>query len=248
MTLDKLSSKIENTSEEITLESIWEWFLAHRELAREYLFKAGRPEVIYWNALRGEFVSLVSPGGRILDIGSGMSDDSSVFAQGGFKVVSADKNPNRFKIRRYGGDVAKVLMNLRDLALAPESFDGILMGNVLMFLFEYQDKIRALSQSLVCMKPGAAILICDEFFPVEFLDNPVNENFQIPEAQAKIKLGLESCWRSGINCSLLVRAIVEILGFEIIKECVSVEIPEKAGFNTGDGFCVILARKPVASR
>jgi hypothetical protein len=75
-----------------------------------------------------------------------------------------------------------------------------------------------------------------------------SQNFQIPEAQAQIKLGLESCWRSGINCSLLVRAIVEILGFEIIKECVSVEIPEKAGFNTGDGFCVILARKPVASR
>lgn len=72
------------------------------------------------------FASLITKGGKILDVGCGSGRDSTFFSEEGFKVIGLDISEKLLEIARVAAPKAKFYSaDMRHLSFEKEMFDGI---------------------------------------------------------------------------------------------------------------------------
>jgi ubiquinone/menaquinone biosynthesis C-methylase UbiE len=103
-------------------------------------------------------------GGRILDAGVGTGLNIPYYPEGA-EIIGGDLSPKMLtyaetRARKHGRDIALMSMDLRQIALPDDHFDGIVSAFVFCTLAD-QDRLAALRElSRVC-KPDGAIRILD---------------------------------------------------------------------------------------
>lgn len=122
-------------------------------------FDGERPKHLLERAWLDRFLSLVEPGGLVLDLGCGGGDPiAGHIMERGFDVVGIDASEAMLAIarRRFpAGDWRRGDMRRLDL---PESFDGIIGWDSFFHLTpgEQRDTLRRIGEH---MKPGAALML-----------------------------------------------------------------------------------------
>lgn len=111
------------------------------------------PEVLH------DFVDLISPGGKILDVGCAYGRDLRIFADMGFEVVGIDFSQSLI-------DKAQVLvpeaelhcMDMNNFTSEPDSFDGIWACASLLHL-RSKDMRPMLEKFYQALKPGGVLYV-----------------------------------------------------------------------------------------
>lgn len=125
--------------------------------AEEYIVKIQRyaPEVE-----RETFVSLVTPGGKILDAGCGSGRDANYFAAKGFSVTGFDLSEKLLKYARDHavGKTSFLKMDLRKIEFEDESFDGIWASASLLHL-RRDEIVPVLAKFHALLRPGGILML-----------------------------------------------------------------------------------------
>ena len=118
-------------------------------------FDAERPKALHERSWLDRFLSLVVPGGRVLDLGCGAGDPiADYIARRGFEVVGVDASPSMLEIARErfpDGDWRRA--DMRELELS-ERFDGVIAWNSFFHLMP--DVLGRIARH---MNAGAALMV-----------------------------------------------------------------------------------------
>jgi len=172
--------------------------------------------VVPWNIYREEFLRLTKKGDRVLDVGVGNGSDSAYFLNQGRTVVSVDLSVNQLKTTILKSiNNAKVQMDLSRLAFADNSFDAIWLANVIIFAKNAKDRVTIAKRCASILRPGGIMFLCDNFFPSS------------RELEALMS-------NEDVHFSSRVRKVFD-RDFEVLKEEVGVDIPEKRIFTFEGG-------------
>jgi trans-aconitate methyltransferase len=127
-----------------------------RQAAR---FDAERPKGLHERAWLDRFLSLVVPGGRVLDLGCGAGDPIAGYMRSrGFGVVGFDASHAMLAIARArdpSGDWRHGDMRTLDLG---ERFDGVIAWNSFFHLMPDEQR-EVLVRIARHLKPGAALMV-----------------------------------------------------------------------------------------
>lgn len=122
-------------------------------------FDAERPKGLHERSWIDRFLRLVSPGGRILDLGCGAGDPIAEYmTDSGFNVVGVDASRAMLVIARDRYPARDWRhMDMRKLEL-PERFDGIISWNAFFHLTgdEQRDVLVRIGEH---MRPGAGLML-----------------------------------------------------------------------------------------
>lgn len=110
-----------------------------------------------------EFLALLPPRGRVLEVGCGPGDDAARVAGEGFRVTGLDLSPGMVRVasRRHPGVEFRVA-DMRDLPFAPGSFDGLVAAFSLIHVPKAQVPATLRGFARVLAPRGAALLVMQE--------------------------------------------------------------------------------------
>src|SRR3954447_18688638 len=100
---------------------------------------------------------LPAPPGRVLDVGGGTGVHARWLAEAGFDVVLVDLMPEHVTQAARIDGVDAMVGDARDLALAEDQFDVVLLLGPLYHLVELADRLAALREAARVARPGAPV-------------------------------------------------------------------------------------------
>jgi len=104
-------------------------------------------------ALIAVMAGLVSPGGRVLELGMGPGKDLALLTQAGFDVVGSDRSAEF--LARYDGPLPTLQLDAVTLE-TDETFDIIYSNKVLHHLTA-PDFATSLERQVACLRPGGVL-------------------------------------------------------------------------------------------
>jgi len=101
---------------------------------------------------------------RLLELGCGFGALAVYFAWQGAEVVGVDHEPDRFAVgagvaEEHGLDLGFVRADLATFDLPSESFDLVVMDNVLLPVVEREQRLALLGRARSVLRPGGSLLL-----------------------------------------------------------------------------------------
>lgn len=105
------------------------------------------------------FASLITKGGKILDVGCGSGRDSAFFSEEGFKVIGLDISEKLLEIARVAAPKAKFYSaDMRHLSFEDNMFDGIWSCASIVHI-KHKELPAVFTSFYAVLKPGGLLYI-----------------------------------------------------------------------------------------